>query len=89
MNYKEGDRVIGEIYKGDDRITGVKHGSVTKRADGVLQFDVIARGWTSQIEVGDECRLITDDGETKVKLTAMHTTGEAPQQATFMMFTFV
>lgn len=30
MNYKEGDRIKGEIYKGDDRITGVKFGGVSK-----------------------------------------------------------
>lgn len=88
MNYKEGDRIVGEIYKGNDRITGVKFGSVTKNEAGELQFDVVVGGWTSKVIAGDDCRLVTEDGETKVRLASMSTIGEAPNQATFMMFSF-
>lgn len=86
MNYKEGDRIVGEIYKGDNRITGVKFGSVTKNETEGLQFDVIVGGRPSKLEVGDDCRLVTEDGETKVQVASMSTIGAGPNQATFMMF---
>ena len=88
MNYKEGDRVIGEIYKGNDRITRVKFGSVTMNETEGLQFDVVVGGRPSKLEVGDDCRLVTEDGETKVQVASMSTIGEGPNQATFMMFAF-
>src|SRR5689334_1609153 len=88
MNYKEGDRVVGEIYKGNDRITAVNFGGVTK-AEAGLQFDVVVAGRPSKLEVSDECRLVTEDGETKVQVTSMKTTGVAPNQATFMMFSLI
>ncbi|HYX72410.1 MAG TPA: hypothetical protein VE732_06540 [Nitrososphaera sp.] len=89
MNYKEGDRVVGEIYKGDERITRVKFGGVTRNETGGLQFDVAVGGWTSKVKIGDDCRLVTEDGETKVRLASMSTIGEAPNQATFMMFSIM
>jgi hypothetical protein len=88
MIYKEGDRIVGEIYKGDERITAVKFGGVTKNEAGELQFDVVAGGWSSKLRVGDDYRLVTEDGETKVRLASMSTIGEGPNQATFMMFSF-
>jgi hypothetical protein len=88
MNYKEGDHIVGEIYKGDDRITAVKFGGVTKNETGGLQFDVVVGGRPSKLEIGDDCRLVTEDGETKVQVASMSTLGEGPNQATFMMFAF-
>lgn len=89
MNYKEGDHIVGEIYKGDDRITAVKFGSVSKNEAGEFQFDVVVGGWTSKVVVGDDCRLVTEEGETKVRLASMNTIGAAPNQATFMMFSLI
>jgi hypothetical protein len=87
MNYKEGDHIVGEIYKDNERITAVKFGGVTKNEAGELLFDVVVGGWTSRVVVGDDCRLVTEDGETKVRLASMSTLGAAPNQATFMIFT--
>jgi hypothetical protein len=68
MIYKERDRVVGEIYKDEEFITTVKFGSVSKNEAGQLQFDVTVGGGTERIKKGDECRLVTEDGETKIQL---------------------
>jgi len=89
MNYKERDRIEGEIYKGDDRITAVRHSGVTRDETRGLEFLVTVKGRPSKLEVGDDCRLVNEDGETKVKVGSMSTLGEPPGQTTFIMFSLM